>query len=68
VQPRAKHDAIGKVIDGRLQIRTTAPPADGKATAAAAKLLAKHLGIPVSRLERIRGHAHRNKRFLVHGP
>jgi len=67
VQPRASRDAVGKVVDARLQIRTTAPPADGKANLAAARLLAKYLDIPVSRLELVRGHAHRNKRFLIRG-
>jgi uncharacterized protein YggU (UPF0235/DUF167 family) len=46
-------------------VRTTAPPADGKANKAVAKLLADYLDIPVSRIELLRGTTHRNKQFLV---
>jgi uncharacterized protein YggU (UPF0235/DUF167 family) len=50
-----------------LEIRCTAPPADGKANKAVARALADHLGIAQSRITLIRGHTSRTKQFLVTG-
>jgi len=66
VHPRAKHNEIGGVRDGQLQIRTTAPPADGKANKAARKMLAKYLGVAPSTLTLLRGKTQRSKQFLIH--
>ena len=41
------------------------PPADGKANAAAIKLLAGYIGIAPSRITLLRGQSSRNKQFLV---
>jgi hypothetical protein len=68
VIPRAKHDAIVGVVDGTLRVRTTAPPADGKANKAVISLIAKHLGLAPSRIEVLRGHTQRNKQLLIRGP
>ena len=65
VSPRAKHNEVTGVSNDYLQVRTTAPPADGKANKAVVKLLAEYLGVPVSRVELLRGQTHRNKQFLV---
>jgi len=59
---------VGEVKDGRLQMRTTAPPTDGKANKAVIRLLARHFDIAPSRIELLRGQAHRNKQFLLKGP
>jgi uncharacterized protein YggU (UPF0235/DUF167 family) len=48
-----------------LQIRTTAPPADGKANKAVMKMLAKHLGVAPSTLTLLRGETQRSKQFLI---
>jgi len=68
VQPRAKQDQVGDITGGRLHLRTTAPPADGKANKAVIKILARQLGIAPSRIRLLRGATHRNKQFLVTGP
>jgi uncharacterized protein (TIGR00251 family) len=68
VQPRAKHDEVGGISNGRLQIRTTAPPADGKANRAVAKMLARLFRLPVSRVELKHGQTSRDKSFFLHGP
>lgn len=47
--------------DGVLRVRVTAPPADGAANEAVIKLLAKHLKVPPSALELVRGSTSRNK-------
>lgn len=68
VQPRARKNEIRGVIDGKLQLRTTAPPTDGKANAAVARAIAELFGIPPSRVELRRGQAHRDKLFCLRGP
>jgi len=68
VQARASRDEVLGVTDGRLRIRTTAAPADGKANKAVIRLLARYLGVAPSRITQTRGLTHRNKRFIVDGP
>jgi uncharacterized protein YggU (UPF0235/DUF167 family) len=51
--------------DGNLTIYVREPAVEGKANAAVAKLLAKHLGVPSSRLELVSGATSRMKRFRV---
>ena len=65
VIPRARRDQVGGERDGRLVVRTVAPPADGKANVAVTKLLAAHLGIPARRLELVSGHTARDKVFRI---
>jgi uncharacterized protein (TIGR00251 family) len=67
VKPRAKCDEVAGVKDDRLQIRTTAPPANGKANKAAAALLADFLDVAPTKIELRRGRTHRDKQFLVKG-
>ena len=67
-QPRAGRNEIGTVGSGRLRIRVTAAPADGKANAAVIRLLAGYLGVAASRIELVTGHRGRDKRFRVRGP
>lgn len=62
VTPGAGADGIALPEAGRtLAIRTTAPPADGKANDAVLRLLAKALDRPPSSLELVRGATGRNK-------
>ena len=64
VTPRASRNGLTE--DGEvLRITVTAPPADGKATAAAQKLLASALGVAPTRLTLTRGAASRDKRFRL---
>jgi uncharacterized protein (TIGR00251 family) len=65
VHPKAKHNEITGIKDGQLHIRTTAPPADGKANMAVRKMLAKHLGVAPTTLTLLRGETQRNKQFLI---
>lgn len=68
VIPRASHNVVLGVVDGSLRVRTTAPPADGKANKAVVRLVAKFLGLPPSRIEVLRGLKQRNKQLLIRGP
>jgi uncharacterized protein len=61
VIPRARRDEVGGDRDGRLLVRTTASPVDGKANAAVCKQVAVHLGIPARRVSIASGHRSRDK-------
>ena len=67
VQPRARKDEVASERNGRLVVRITAPPVDGKANAALRKLLAKRLGVPASAVTVVRGEASRDKLVEVEG-
>ena len=51
--------------DGSLTIYTKAPAIEGRANAAAAKLLAKHFGVAPSRVKLVRGAASKYKVFEI---
>lgn len=68
VQPRASKNEILDVRDGRLRLRTTAPPTDGKANQAVIKLIAAYLQIAPSRISLMRGKTQRNKQLRIAGP
>ena len=68
VQPRARRDEVLDVRNGRLLVRTTAAPADGKANKAVISLLASFLGIAPSRIRLVRGKSHRDKQLRIAGP
>ncbi len=65
VQPRASRNKIVGPHGERLKIAVQSPPADGKANKALQKLLAKHLGLPKSRVLLRSGHTSREKTFLL---
>ncbi len=68
VTPRSSRDAIeGVDTQGELRVRVTAPPADGAANQAVAKLLAKALGVPKSAVTLVSGASNRHKRFRIDG-
>jgi uncharacterized protein (TIGR00251 family) len=68
VQPRGSRSEIQGVRDGRLRIKTTAPPADGKANKAVIRQLAKEFGVPPSRIALKSGTSQRNKIFVISRP
>jgi len=67
VTPKASANRIGGMHNGRLSVKVTAAPEDGKANAAVIKLLSKALGIAASRLEIASGAAARDKMLLIRG-
>jgi uncharacterized protein YggU (UPF0235/DUF167 family) len=66
VKPSSRKGPLVEVgPDGNLTIYVREPAVEGKANAAVAKLVAKHLGVPSSRLELVSGATSRMKRFRV---
>jgi hypothetical protein len=67
VTPRAGGNAIGAVRNGRLLVKVTAAPEDGKANAAVIKLLSKAWRVPATSMEIIHGETIREKTLLLRG-
>ncbi len=67
VAPRASRSRIIGTRQGVLKVALTAPPIDGAANDALRALLSKHLGVPKSAVEIVRGERGRNKLLRVHG-
>ncbi len=67
VQPRARRDEIAGEREGRLLVRVTAAPVEGKANEAVRRLLAKRLGVAPGRVTVGRGQAGRDKLIEVEG-
>ena len=70
VTPRSSKPGIGEWkagADGReeLEIRVSAPPADGEANEAVIKLLSKRLGLPKSSIAIVSGETARHKRLAL---
>jgi uncharacterized protein YggU (UPF0235/DUF167 family) len=56
------------VVEGRLRVKTTAPPTDGRANAAVSRQLAKAFNVPPSRVSLKNGASGRNKTFIISQP
>ena len=68
VKPGSRKGPLVEVAaDGSLTVFVREPAVEGKATAAAAAVLAKHLGVPKSRVVLVSGATSRVKRFAVPG-
>jgi uncharacterized protein (TIGR00251 family) len=67
VQPRAARDEIAGERGGRLLVRLTAPPVEGRANEALRRLLAGRLRIAPSRVTIVRGAGSRDKLVRVEG-
>jgi uncharacterized protein len=65
--PRAARDELAGTRAGRLLVRVTAPPLDGRANAAVCGLLAKAAGVPRSAVTVVRGESARDKRVRIAG-
>ena len=66
LKPNSRHrEEVVTNDDGSLTIYTKAPAIEGRANAAAAKLLAKHFGVALSKVKLVRGAASKYKVFEV---
>lgn len=67
IQPRARCNQIAGVHGDALKIALTAPPVEGAANEACIAFLAKHFGLPRSRVEIVGGQTSRNKIIRLQG-
>ena len=67
LQPRAAKDEIVGERQGRIVIRVTAPPVDGRANDALIRLIARRANLARSRVTIVRGHSARDKAVRVDG-
>jgi uncharacterized protein (TIGR00251 family) len=67
LQPRASRDGIDGMHGVALKVKVTAPPLEGRANKALKKLLAKKLGLSLSRVEIIAGERSREKQLRISG-
>jgi uncharacterized protein (TIGR00251 family) len=67
VQPRAGRNEICGERDGRLLIRVTAPPVDGRANAAVCRQIAKAAGVAKGDVTVASGEGDRDKVLAVEG-
>lgn len=67
VQPRARRDEIAGERAGRLLVRLSAPPVEGRANEALRRLLAKRLAVAKTRVTIVRGTGSRDKVVQVEG-
>lgn len=69
VQPRAsRNEIVGYQADGRLKVRITAPPVDGKANTHLFRFLADQFGVPLRQIRLLSGDNNRNKRIEIIAP
>lgn len=68
LQPKAAQDEFAEVAEGRIKIRITAPPVDGKANKHLITFLAKQFKVPQDRVEIMSGDNSRQKRVLITDP
>lgn len=61
IKPNSKVEKVEVTGDKELRLAIKAPAKEGKANAAAIKLLSEYFGVPKSRISIIKGHASKNK-------
>ncbi|MGB3861275.1 MAG: DUF167 domain-containing protein [Candidatus Aminicenantaceae bacterium] len=65
VHPRSRKQEITKIDENTYKIHVTSAPSKGEANQEVCKLIARFLGVPVSRVKIIRGHKSRNKLITI---
>lgn len=67
IQPKSSRDEIVGLHDGRLKIKISAPPVEGKANERLTEVMAKALGVPKSSVDIVRGKSSRLKTLKISG-
>lgn len=65
--PGARREQIAGLLGDRLKVKVSQPPEGGKANAAICELLAQSLGVKVSAVSVVSGHANPEKLVRVEG-
>ena len=63
--PRSKAPGVEALGPSSFRVRVRSAPEKGRANAEAAELLARHLGVPPSRLTLVRGASSPHKQFRL---
>jgi uncharacterized protein (TIGR00251 family) len=67
VQPRSSRDEIAGERNGRIIVRVTAPPIEGRANAAVCRLIGNAVGVPKTAVTVTRGANSRDKTVVIAG-
>lgn len=67
IQTKTSKDEITGFHDGRLKIKISAPPVNGRANKRLIELISRHFGIPKSNVDIIKGKSSRLKTVKVSG-
>jgi len=67
VKPNSKVASIQQGMDGTMLVSVKAPPLEGKANKAVIELLSKHLSIPKTNINIIKGHKAKYKTVEISG-
>lgn len=67
VKPNSKREEVVPEGEGGFLVRVSAPPAEGKANERVVELLARHFGVPKSRVTIVRGASGRRKVVEIAG-
>jgi uncharacterized protein (TIGR00251 family) len=67
VTPRARRDEIAGMRDGKLLVRVSAPPVEGRANLAVCRLIAERLGVGRRSVTIARGESSREKVLRIDG-
>ena len=62
---KSKVPGVVKLFDGTLEVRVRELPIDGKANDAVIEALAKHHGVPKSRMRLVSGESSKHKTFTI---
>ncbi len=65
VTPLSKKESVEEVSEGELYVKVSSPPVQGRANRRVVELIAKHYGVPPSRVKILRGFSSRNKLIKV---
>ncbi len=67
IQPGSSKDQIIDLHNGRLKIKISAPPVDGKANQNLIEFIAKALGVSKSKIEIVKGRTSKLKTLKISG-
>jgi|SRR5690625_4913528 len=68
LQPRARSDGFAGHHGGRLKVRISAPPVEGRANAYLEAFLAEHFGVPRRDVSVVQGETSRQKTVRITAP
>lgn len=68
IQTKACKDEVVGLYDGRLKVRITAPPIDGKANQHLIRYLSRCFEVPPSSIKLLQGNSNKRKKILVSRP